>query len=126
MFDVGNDYFTYPIVDFTQDEIDDYDQDQLDSDSSAIKIEIHKIDGVKWNKRIWDRIMREYDLGNLTQAQFDGISETLFDALLPLELGLWKVAKVRVDAITPPTNATLLAVLNKIKEIIDNYIAENY
>ncbi len=121
-----NDVYTYPIVDFTPEQISAYDQAQLDSDGSANKLTYYRNDGQRWNKRIWDRIMREYDDGNITKPQFEGISITLFDALLPLELGLWKVAKSRVDAITPPSNATLLAILNKVKEIIDNYITQNY
>ncbi len=121
-----NDVYIYPIIDFTQKEIDVYNQQQLDNDSSALKLFTYKDEGQLWNKRIWDRIMREYDDGNITNNQFEGISITLFDALLPLELGLWKVAKSKVDAITPPSNATLLAILNKVKEIIDNYITQNY
>ena len=70
--------------------------------------------------------MREYDDGNITNAQFEGISDTLFNALLPLELGLWKVTKSRVDAVIEPTNAKLLTILNKVKEIVDNYITQNY
>lgn len=125
-FDLGNDYFTYPIIDFTQDQIDAYDQSQLDNDISAIKIRNYKSDGELANKRIWDRIMREYDSGNITEAQFKGISETLFDALMPMNYGLWKVTKSRVDAITPPGNAQMLAILDKVKEIVDNYILNNY
>jgi len=125
-FDVGNDYFTYAVKDFTQAEIDAYDQEQLDSDASALKIESYKFDGQTAHKRIWDRIMREYDEGNITNAQFEGISNILFDAVLPLEFGLWPVAKSKVDVITPPGNAKMLAILDKVKEIINNYITENY
>ncbi len=124
--DTVNDVFTYAIKDFTQAEIDAYDQTQLDNDNSANKLLDYKSDGQLWNKRIWDRVMREYDSGNLTNNQFEGISNTLFDALLPLELGLWKVAKSRLDVITPPTNTKMLAILDKAKQIINDYINENY
>ena len=124
--DTINDVFTYAIKDFTQAEIDAYDQRQLDNDSSANKLINYRADGEIWNKRIWDRIMREYDSGNLTENQFNTISTSLFDATLPLYFGQWTIAKVKVDALPIPSNAKLLAILNKTKQIIDDYITENY
>lgn len=125
-FDSVNDVFTYAVKDFTQSEIDTYDQNQLDGDSSAVKIMTYKEDGEMWNKRIWDRIMREYDSGDLNNTQFNTISTSLFDATLPLYFGQWKIAKSRVDALPTPSNAKLLAILNKVKQIINDYINENY
>jgi len=69
-------------------------QQQLDVDISAIKTLNYIKDGKTANKRIWDRIMREYDTGNITENQFNAISNTLFDAILPLEFGRWKIAKL--------------------------------
>lgn len=101
-------------------------QRQLDIDVSAIKTLNYITDGQIANKRIWDRIMREFDSGNITEAQFNTISNALFDAILPLEFGRWKIAKSRVDATTDPSNSNLLAIKQKVQQIIDNYIAENY
>lgn len=123
---LANEVYIYPVIDFTQAEIDSYDQRQLDNDSSANKLINYRSDGEIWNKRIWDRIMREYDSGNLTENQFNTISNSLFDAILPLNFGQWKIAKSRVDALPIPSNAKLLAILNKTKQIIDDYITENY
>ncbi len=125
-FDTVNDVFTRSIKNFTQEEIDVYDQNQIDSDSSAIKTDKYIQDGQMYNKRIWDRIMRGYDSGNITSNQFNAISNTLFDAILPMYYGRWKIAKSRVDATPDPNNAKLLAIKRKVQKIIDDYIAENY
>ncbi len=124
--DIPNDYFTYPVIDFIQVQIDNYDQQQLDNDASALKIQSYKSDGQIAHKRIWDRIIRKFDNGDITNTQFKNISNILFDAILPIEFGLWYVAKAKVDALTPPSNAEMLAILDKVKEIINNYITENY
>lgn len=124
--DTVNDFYTYTIINFTQVEIEEYDQRQLDNDVSANKIQIYKYDGQLYNTRIWDRIMRKFDNGDITNNQFEAISVIIFDATLPLELGLWKVSKSRLDAITPPTNVKMLAIFDKIKQIINDYITQNY
>lgn len=104
-------------------------QIQLDRDISAIKTSNYITDGKTTSKRIWAHIMREYDKGpidGISESQFNTISNALFDAILPLEFGRWKIAKSRVDATTDPANAKLLAIKQKVQQIIDNYIAKNY
>ena len=124
-FDAVNEVWVKPIIDFTQAEIDAYEQSKEDSDASAQKVSNFKADGQTEHKRIWDRIMRLYDNGQLNDTQFNAISDLLFDALLPLELGLWKVAQARVDAL-PVGTGILATIRTTVKGIIDDYVIANY
>ena len=125
IFNEVNKLFEVPVIDFTQAEIDAHNEQKLDSDSSASKLSNHKSDGQLALKRIWDRIMRLYDNGQLNDTQFNAISDLLFDALLPLELGLWKVAQARVDAL-PVGTGILATIRTTVKGIIDDYVIANY
>ena len=124
-FDAVNEVWVKPIIDFTQAEIDAHNEQKLDSDSSASKLSNHKSDGQLALKRIWDKIVRLNDNGQLTSNQFNTISNLLFDAVLPLEFGLWKVAQSKVNAL-PTASGILETIRVTVKEIIDNYITENY
>lgn len=124
-FDEYSKEFINRIEDFTQAEIDQQKQDELDNDESSKKISKHRQNGRLEHKRIWDKIMRLYDNGQLNENQFSIISDLLFDALLPLEIGLWKVSKSRVDAL-PTGSGILETIREKVKEIIDLYVLENY
>jgi len=123
--DFANNKFTQRVYNFTQAEIDAHNEQKLDSDSSASKLSNHKSDGQLALKRIWDKIVRMNDNGQLTSNQFNTISNLLFDAVLPLEFGLWKVAQSKVNAL-PTASGILETIRVTVKEIIDNYITENY
>ena len=124
-FDAVNEVWVKPIIDFTQAEIDAHEKSKEDNDASAQKVSNFKANGQREHKRIWDRIMRLYDNGQLNDTQFNTISNLLFDAVLPLEFGLWKVAQSKVNAL-PTASGILETIRVTVKEIIDNYITENY
>jgi len=123
--DVANNKFIQRVYNFTHDEKDAYEKSKEDSDASAQKVSNFKADGQTEHKRIWDKIMRLYDNGQLNDTQFNAISDLLFDALLPLELGLWKVAQARVDAL-PVGTGILATIRTTVKGIIDDYVIANY
>ena len=123
--DFANNKFTQRVYNFTQAEIDAHNEQKLDSDSSASKLSNHKSDGQLALKRIWDKIVRLNDNGQLTSNQFNTISNLLFDAVLPLELGLWKVAQSRVDSL-PSGTGILATIRTTVKSIIDDYVIANY
>ena len=79
-------------------------------------------DGQQFLKTFRAYIRRQYDLDNLTTNQFKGIRNTLTPALQPLRYGDWDIAQDNVNAITPPTNAKLLSIYNKLKDRIDAYL----
>ena len=117
--------FIQRVYNFTQAEIDAHEKSKEDNDASAQKVSNFKANGQREHKRIWDRIMQLYDNGQLNDTQFNAISDLLFDALLPLELGLWKVAQARVDAL-PVGTGILATIRTTVKSIIDDYVIANY
>lgn len=125
-YDAPNEVFTFPIIDLTQQEQDDYQQQIDDNDSSSQTNLNHKNKGVEAFDRIYAVIQRKFDRGDLTSSQAKGLMENLYDSLEPLYKGQWRLAKLRMNNETPPNNATLLNIFNTIKSIIDNYVAENY
>ena len=126
VYDFVNIYdITYNVIALSQEEIDAHEKSKEDNDASAQKVSNFKANGQREHKRIWDRIMRLYDNGQLNDTQFNAISDLLFDALLPLELGLWKVAQSRVDAL-PVGTGILATIRTTVKGIIDDYVIANY
>ena len=127
-FDEAENVFAYPIEQIppkTQDELDAEAQAALDSDSSAQIIENHRNSGQTQLRRIWDKIQRLKDNGQLTPNQFRGVSEALFDALLPLEFGMWQVAQTKINA-TPTASGIIGIIRTQVKAIIDDYVTANY
>jgi len=101
------------------------DNEVLDNDSSAQIIQNHMQNGQTQLIRIWDKIQRLKDNGQLTPNQFRIVSEVLFDALIPLEFGMWQVAQTKVNA-TPTASGIIGTIRTTVKKIIDDYVNENY
>lgn len=126
IFDDGNDVFTYEVIDFTAEEIADYDQRQEDADASAQKFQKEKNDGVVSFDRAFALIYRRLNNGTITVAQAKAFGVSLYPLLEPLYKGQWHIVKINLDGQTPPNNAKLLAIFNIIKSKVDDYILENY
>ena len=118
--------FTYPIVPLTQQEQDDYQQAQEDSDASSQLQNKYKSDGEFGFDRAYSLIIRKRDNGTITTNQAVTLSQGLYPSLEPLYKGLWQLVKQNLAAETPPANADLLDIFNKIVTGVDNYVAENY
>jgi len=101
------------------------DNEILDNDSSSQIIQNHRNNGQTKLRRIWDKIQRLKDNGQLTANQFRVVSEVLFDALIPLEFGMWQVAQTKVNA-TPTASGIIGVIRTAVKKIIDDYVNENY
>ena len=125
-FDDINKIFTYTVIDFTQEEIERYDESKLDNDISAKKEMKYEDDGQRLYRKIKNRIRRKLDNSTITLNQFNAIRRTLRPEILPLTTGDWDIAQENLNALTPPTNAKLLAILNNIKGQVDDYITNNY
>ena len=78
--------------------------------------------------RFWNKIERHLESGDISQNLYDALSIQLWDEVLPIKFGAWKIAKARVDIIPEPANAKALEILNFIKDKIDYYIntSSNY
>jgi len=117
---------TRVVIDFTQEEIDAYNEDQLSQDISAKKELKFVRDGVENYLKLKQYLRRQLDKGNITQAQFNAVYTPIRRPLVWLNTGDWDIAKTELDAITPPTNATLLDILNTIKSKVDTYVTNNF
>jgi len=127
-FDEAENVFAYPIENIppkTQEELDAEAQTALDNDSSAQIIQNHRQNGQTQLIRIWDKIQRLKDNGQFTDNQFRTVSEVLFDALIPLEFGMWQVAQTKINA-TPTASGIIGVIRTQVKAIIDDYVTANY
>lgn len=126
-FDTQLNAFTYPIEIIpppTQAEIDA--KIEADKENAVNqKLNLAEQDGLVYFRKIKNFVQRNYDDGVITKAQFLAIRQILQPALLPLKDGNWDIAQSSVSSITPPTNAKMLFLYNKVKTNIDNYILEH-
>lgn len=120
----GN-YFTYQVQDFTQLEMDIIEDDELDSDESALLEDKYEKDGLLAYKRIKNRIRRAKDTNHITKNQFNTIRRFIRPAILPITTGDWDIAKENLDSLSEPNNVKLLNILKIVKDIVDNYIIDN-
>ena len=117
---------TYEVEVLTQEQIDAKIQAKLDSDVSATLHNKYKSDGIRAFDRIYALILRERENGDITTLQAKNIMINLYAPLEPLYKGLWQLVKLNLSNETPPTNAKLLAIFNKVVLKVDNYINNNY
>jgi hypothetical protein len=124
IFERTND-FTYPVIQKSQAEIDQYQEDQLNSDTSAQKRQKEVADGLQMFERFLVFIQRRFDQGWLTGAQAISCFNLLYMPLLPLKDGMFRIAQSNLNAIANPANAKVLEVLNLAKTQVNNYITNN-
>jgi len=119
--DTPNKLFKYPIINLTAQEIQEI--EDLNDDTVAKETEnVSSSEGILEVKYIFKRLRKLLNKGTLTQNQFNSAEDLLFDALIPLNWGKWSIAKTRLDNILDPVNATLLSILNEIRDRVDYYI----
>jgi len=118
-------YFEYDVIDFTQEEIEEYDQNQLDQDESANKYTKRVQDGKKQYKRFVDLVIREKD-NNPDYKGSDALTTILLfnDALQYLKDGLQEVSRSLVKDLEP-TEDFDIELKDKIKDKLNNYIDNN-
>jgi hypothetical protein len=119
---VLNDTVTYQIIDLTVQEIADRGQQREDSDQSADLFNTAKSDGIQMFDRFLVSIQRQFDSGNLTGVQALQCYNMLYLPLLPLKDGMFRIAQSSLNAIVPPTNAKVLAVLDMAKQKVNAYV----
>ncbi len=117
---------SFPIIALTAQEVIDHQQGVDDSDGSSETVQNHKFKGIEGFDRAIALIQRRFDNGVITANQAKGLAQALYPDLEPLYKGLWQLVKMNLDAVTPPTNADLLEIFNKIKNGVDNYVTNNF
>ena len=118
-FDV--DHFTRPIIALTQAEIDDYVQQQEDSDEAANFFNQRKADGQVYLDRFNAYLYRRVVNGTATKAQAISALNFFYEALHPLTMGYFELAQTRVAALATG-NADLIALKTKINNEITAYL----
>ena len=110
--------------DWSQQEIDDHEQQKLDEDPTAKRYETRIADGYKQFKRFVDHILREKDEGNITPQKALLSIATFEPAMQHLKDGWQELTKQKVNALvlTEPFDITLQAM---IITTLTTYINEN-
>lgn len=101
-------------------------QEKEQEDAIDVILETYKIDGLAYFRKTRNFIKRNADNGTITKAQLRGIKNILQPALLPLKDGNWDIAQDSINAITPPTNAKMLTLYNRVKDDVDAYVLNKY
>lgn len=119
-FDV--DKFTYNVLEKTQEEIDEYNQIQLDQDSYQSKIDRRSNDGKRGIQRLFARINRDVDNG-LSVQNAATAANLIFDATNIMAYGQFELAKNRLNQIdTTGLNQPVIDLINLAKDKIQQYL----
>ncbi len=100
--DFANKKYTHRLYHFTQDEIDDYDQKQLDQDQSSQFFQNRKLDGEVLIDRFSAFIYRKHVEDNVPIGQIIVALEFFYDALTPLKWGYFELSIKRLNALQSP------------------------
>ena len=121
--DFSNSVWTHRIYDFTQQEIDDFDQAQLDSDSSAEKYSTRISDGQTQYKRFVDKIIRDKDNSVITGGQALNVILNFNEGMQYLKDGFQEATKNVVQAIAPANQYEIdlqTLIINKLTDYIND------
>ena len=119
------DYYTYQIVDFTQQEIDDYDEQVLVN--AVIQEEDRReADGRDAYRWIRHKIRRAKDDGVITTPEFTTVRKNLLPIVIKLNYGGFDVVLDELDAAIPNIPAGILTTIaTEIRTKVNNYIIAN-
>lgn len=118
--DTPNKLFTYPVELLSSQELEDL-EDAKAGDEETTRTS----DGEDMAKEIFKDLRKLKNDGTLTPTKFIAAQDLMFDALLPMTYGLWDVTDDRLTNIPDPGDATLLNILNQIRQRITDYINNN-
>lgn len=119
-FVFDTDHFTRLVEAKTQVEQDDYIQAQEDSDEASNFFNQRMSDGEIYLSRFNAYVYRQVVNGDITKAQAIAGLEFFYDALHPLKMGYFELAKNRVTALNG--NAQINILRNKIINELQNYL----
>ena len=119
------DYYTYQIVDFTQQEIDDYDE-QILANAVIQEEDRRENDGINAYKWIREKIRRSKDDGTISTQEFKVLRKNLLPIVIKLNYGGFDVVLDELDAAIPNIPAgILLTIANTIRTKVNDYIIAN-
>ena len=134
--DLSNDLYTHRVYDFTQQEIDDYDEQQEENESDA-QMREHIEKGIRLHtrsyKKIWKRVNKDSDLNNkLTKSKGRKLFRWLRPTWADLKNGDFRessksIAAVLLDNATElQTEPAMLNTLEWLQVLIDDYKNNKY
>jgi hypothetical protein len=121
----GNVY-TFSVEPKTQEEIDAYNEAQLNSDVSQQAIDQRRADGIQGFDRIKAIIERKYRTGEITANQAKNADAYFHPLIKDLNFGSWIIVKGLLDAEAPNVPTGYHSLFNTIKNKVDTYIQNNY
>lgn len=121
-----NNSYVWSYENKTQEQIDAYDQAQLDADEHASKIEERRDDGYVYYYRIMSLIERAWRKGQIADAIANQANIYFDEALEPILRGNWQLSNTRLA--TPPatSNQAFLNVYNNVVAYVQNYVSQTY
>ena len=118
--DLVDDKFTQRVEDFTQAEIDEYNENK-ETQTIRELLQQFENDGNTFYNDVKLLVKKHHTKGTITDAQFKSIRVVLEPALRPLKLGDWDIAQDNINAINRPSG-TLAPLYDFVKDKIDNYL----
>lgn len=118
--------FTKEVLNKTQEQIDAYDQAQLDADEHASKIEERREDGYTYYYRIMSLVERAWRNGQITTVVANAANTYFDDALSPLLRGNWQSSNTKLAVPPSTSNQAFLNTYNNVKTYVENYVTQTY
>lgn len=112
------------VYNFTAQEIADYDNEQIESQTIST-LQQRESDATDFINKVVTAIKRRYDEGNLTQTQYKNIRTSLEPVIRFLKLGDWDLAQDTINSISRP-NGQMGTLYDFLKDKIDEYVLNNY
>lgn len=122
-YDTQSDTVSHAVVPLSEQELADRQQQALDSDEAASKLATDISNGQIMYQRFFAYLQRQFNTGNLTAAQAKNSVMLLWNPILPINYGQFLVAQLNLNALTPPSNAKELEILNLAKKQINDYLS---
>jgi len=126
-FDEVNQVFTYDVRDFTQDEIDAFNQQKQFEKDAAFQTK-KKEDGIAYADEINTKLIGI--MRGKTQAQIDDLDIEFRSKILKyldlIEGGDWWTAKRMIDNTTLPKIPEIKTLFLEVRQHIRNYVNKNY
>lgn len=121
VIEVGND-FTYEVIALTQQEQDAYTQAQEDADDASQFFDQRKADGERYIERFNAYVYRQVVNAQITKQQAITALEFFYDALHPLTMGYFELAKNNVSALSGGTQINTLRdkITSELQTYLDN------
>ena len=112
------------VYDFTAQEIADYDDQQIETQTLST-LQQRESDATDFINKVVTAVKRRFDEGNLTQAQYKNIRTSLEPVIRFLKLGDWDLAQDTINGISRPAGQ-MGTLYDFLKNKIDQYVTDNY